>query len=136
VAGEPRLQIGQSHVIRPPIAADRSPVRATIVGAVNQKAAHAGCAHFGEGDFLAGDGGYEALKRGQREEENRVYRLRSNGSPLQPIEQQVNAREPPVGVWKFSNSEAAGGGVPIDRDGAFVCQIDGTDRDYDPQANG
>jgi hypothetical protein len=66
----------------------------------------------------------------------RVYRLRSNGSPLQPIEQQVNAREPPVGVWQFSNSEAAGGGVPIDRDGVFVCQIDGADRDYNPQRNG
>jgi hypothetical protein len=55
---------------------------------------------------------------------------------LQPIEQHVNAREPPVGVWQFSNSEAAGGSVPIDRDGVFVCQIDGADRDHNPERNG
>jgi len=77
LAGKPRLQIGQADIIRPSVAADRSPVRATIIGAVNQKAAHAG--H--EGDFLAGDG-HEALKRGQRREENRVYRLRASSSQL------------------------------------------------------
>jgi hypothetical protein len=60
----------------------------------------------------------------------------ASGSQLQPIEQQVNAREPPVGVWQFSNSEAAGGSVPIDRDGVFVCQIDGADRDHNPERNG
>ena len=109
---------------------------AMTIGAVDQQTAHAGGAHFGAGDLLAGDGGYEALKRGQKREANRVTGCDRKGSPLQPIEQQVNAREPPVGVRQFSNSGAAGGDVPIDRDGVFVCQMDGADRDHNPQRNG
>ena len=52
--------------------------------------------------------------------------------------QHVNARKPPVRVWQVSNSEAAGGGVIsfrlIDRE-IFVFQIDGADREDDPQRN-
>ena len=52
LAGKPRLQIGQADGIRKSVAADRGPMGATIVRAVDQKAAHPGGAHFGEGDFL------------------------------------------------------------------------------------
>jgi hypothetical protein len=52
LAGKPRLQIRQAHVIRPSVAADRSPMRAMIVAAIDQQAANAGGAHFGEGDLL------------------------------------------------------------------------------------
>jgi hypothetical protein len=59
----------------------------------------------------------------------------ASGSQLQPIEQQVNAREPPVSVWQFTSSKAAGGCVPIDWDGVFVCHTGGADRDHNPQRN-
>jgi hypothetical protein len=38
LAGKPRLQIGQAHVIRPSIAADRRPVTAMIIRAIDQHA--------------------------------------------------------------------------------------------------
>ena len=46
LAGKPRLQIGQAHLIRPSVAADRCPVAAVIIGAVDQEAAHIDGAHF------------------------------------------------------------------------------------------
>jgi len=52
LAGEPLLQIGQPSVIWPPIAADRSPMRAMIVRAIDQETVHAGGAHFSQGDLL------------------------------------------------------------------------------------
>jgi len=52
LAGESLLQIGQPNVIRPSIAANRRPVRAVTIGAVQQETAPAGGAHFGKGDFL------------------------------------------------------------------------------------
>jgi hypothetical protein len=56
LACESRLQIGQAHVIGPSIAADRDPVTAMAVGAVDQQPADTGGAHLGKGDFLAAGG--------------------------------------------------------------------------------
>jgi hypothetical protein len=57
----------------------------------------------------------------------------ASGSRLQPIEQQVNARKPPVGVWQLSTSAAASHGVIgfrlVDGDKVFDCQIVGADPD-------
>ena len=51
-----------------------------------------------------------------------------------PGKQQTNTRKPPVRIWQLSNSVAAGDGVIgfrlIGGDEAFVCQIDGADRDH------
>ena len=59
-AGKPRLQIRQPNVIGPLVAADRRPVRAMIIGAIDQEATNARGVHFGEGDFLAaGEGGHD-----------------------------------------------------------------------------
>ena len=54
LAGKPRLQIRRANVIRPSIAADRSPMRAMIIRAIDQKIANAGGAHFTESDLLLG----------------------------------------------------------------------------------
>jgi hypothetical protein len=52
---------------------------------------------------------------------------------VNPGKQQMNAR-------KLSNSTAAGGGAInfrlIDEDEVFDCQIDGADREHDPERNG
>jgi len=56
LTGELRLQLGQADIVRPLIGGDRGPVRAAIVGAIDQQAANAGGSHFGEGDLLAGQG--------------------------------------------------------------------------------
>jgi hypothetical protein len=65
LADETRLEIGQSDVIGPSIAADRCVVAAAIIGTVDQEAANASGAHFSEGDLLAGQGGHALLKRGE-----------------------------------------------------------------------
>jgi len=66
LAGKTRLKIGQANVIRPSIAAGRSPMRAAIIIAVDQKTANASGAHLGKGDFLgAGSRGHAPLKRCQ-----------------------------------------------------------------------
>jgi hypothetical protein len=52
LTSKPRFQIRQADVIRPSVAADRRPMRAVIIGAINQESANARGAHFGEGDFL------------------------------------------------------------------------------------
>jgi hypothetical protein len=52
LAGKPRLQIGQPDVIRPTVRAQGRPVAAVIIRTVNQETAHAGAAHFGEGNLL------------------------------------------------------------------------------------
>jgi hypothetical protein len=51
-AGEPAFEIGQPHIVGPLVGADPDPVRALVVGAIDQQAANAGSAHLGEGDFL------------------------------------------------------------------------------------
>jgi hypothetical protein len=51
LAGKSRLKIRQPNVIRPSIAADRSPVPAMIIREINQEAAHICGTHFG---FFAG----------------------------------------------------------------------------------
>jgi hypothetical protein len=51
-ADKPRLELGQPDVIRPSVAADRCPMAALVIRAIDQETANAGRAHFGEGDFL------------------------------------------------------------------------------------
>jgi hypothetical protein len=46
------LQIRQPDVNRPSVAADRDPVAAAIVRAIDQETAHAGGAHLSNGDLL------------------------------------------------------------------------------------
>jgi hypothetical protein len=53
-ADETRLDIGQPHVVRPPIAAHGDQVAALLVRAIDQRAAHAHVAHLGERDLRAG----------------------------------------------------------------------------------
>jgi hypothetical protein len=45
-------------------------VAAPEIGTIDQEAADASGAHFGEGDFLAGQGGHALLKRGPPEVSN------------------------------------------------------------------
>jgi len=52
LAGELGLQIGQADVVGPSVAADRNPVRAVIIRAIDQEPANAGFAHFAKGDLL------------------------------------------------------------------------------------
>jgi hypothetical protein len=54
LTGEARLDVGQPGIIRPAVAADRGPMAAPEIRAIDQEAANAGGAHFGEGDLLAG----------------------------------------------------------------------------------
>jgi hypothetical protein len=53
LAGKPRLDVRQPNIIRPSVAADRSPMAAMIVGTVDEQTAHPGGAHLGERDFPA-----------------------------------------------------------------------------------
>jgi hypothetical protein len=55
LAGESGLDIGQPNVILPLVAADRGPMAALVIRATDQQTAYTGSAHFGEGDFLAGE---------------------------------------------------------------------------------
>jgi hypothetical protein len=50
-ADKTRLDIRQPNIIRPPVAADRGPVRAPAVATIDQQTTDAGRAHFGEGDL-------------------------------------------------------------------------------------
>ena len=50
--GEALLDIGQSGIIGPGIAADRDGVATAVVGAIDQQAANAHLAHLAEGDLL------------------------------------------------------------------------------------
>jgi len=52
LANKSRLEIRQPGIIGPSIAVDRQRMAAAIVGAIYQKAANAGGAHFCEGNFL------------------------------------------------------------------------------------
>jgi len=59
-----RLKIGQADITRPSVAADRCPVRTTIIGAIDQKASNASGAHLSEGYLLrSGDGGHAPSSR-------------------------------------------------------------------------
>jgi len=59
LAGEARLDVGQPGIIRPAVAADRGPMAAMVVRAIDQQPANAARAHFSEGDLLAGRFGHE-----------------------------------------------------------------------------
>jgi hypothetical protein len=52
LAGEAWFNVWQPNVIRPSVAADRGPVAAMVVGAIDQETANAGGSHFSEGDLL------------------------------------------------------------------------------------
>jgi hypothetical protein len=52
LADETMLNVGQTKVVGPWVAADRDRMRALIVGAIDQDAAHAALAHFSEGDLV------------------------------------------------------------------------------------
>ena len=51
LAGKSWLKIGQEDLMRPTIAADRSPVAAMIVAAIDQQATNSSSAHIRQGDF-------------------------------------------------------------------------------------
>ena len=51
-AGELVFQIGQPDVVRPLVGVHPYPVRALVISAIDQHAAHAGRAHLAESDFL------------------------------------------------------------------------------------
>ena len=59
---EPGLDVGQPNVIGPPVGADRFPVAAPEVAAIDQKTANAGGAHLTERDLgrSVGHGAIEA----------------------------------------------------------------------------
>jgi hypothetical protein len=72
LADERPLDIGKPDLIRPPIAADRAPMAAPEIRAIDQEAANARSAHFTQRNLLlaticgtaAGEGGHASLKRG------------------------------------------------------------------------
>jgi hypothetical protein len=51
LTGKPRLKSGQADITRASIAADRGPMAAMIIAAVDQETSDAGGAHLGKGDF-------------------------------------------------------------------------------------
>jgi len=63
LAGEAKLDIGQPNIIGPSVAADRRPMAALIIRAIDQETANASGAHFSEGDLLAGGVGHAPSSR-------------------------------------------------------------------------
>jgi hypothetical protein len=61
LAREPGFDVREPDIIGPSVAADRRPMAAAIIGAIDQEAANAPGAHFSECDFLAGGIGHCAL---------------------------------------------------------------------------
>ena len=51
-ADEPIFDVGEPEIVGPLVGANRGRVAAVVVGAIDQDAAHAGFAHFAEGDLL------------------------------------------------------------------------------------
>ena len=62
LTGEARFYVRQPCVIRPTVAADRGPMAAPEVAAVDQQPANARGAHFSEGNLLAGRFGHGAIE--------------------------------------------------------------------------
>lgn len=50
-ADEVRFDVRQPHLIGPAVGVDLGRVAATMIAAIDQHSAHAGCAHFAEGDL-------------------------------------------------------------------------------------
>ena len=63
LASEPGFDVREPDIIGPSVATDRRPMAAVIVGAIDQEAANASGAHFGEGDLLRAGDGHAPLKR-------------------------------------------------------------------------
>jgi hypothetical protein len=102
-------------------------------------AAHAGVAHFAQGEVSAGGKrGHSPLKPGQRREANRARDCGRLDRRHNLSQQRVKARKPPVRVWQLNKSAAVGDGAAglrlIDGDEVLVRQ-DGADRKHDPQHN-
>jgi hypothetical protein len=85
------FKVGQPDMTGPAVAADRGPMAAFVVGAIDQEAANARCSHFREGDFLlaalfviaaAGESGHAPLKRNPRRQANRPIGLCND--PIEP----------------------------------------------------
>jgi hypothetical protein len=66
LAREPGLDVRQPSTVWPTVAADRGPVRALVIRAIDQETANASGAHFCEGDLLADRFGHGLLKRGAK----------------------------------------------------------------------
>jgi hypothetical protein len=62
LAGKARLYVGQPNIVRPLFAADRFPMAALVIRAIDQESANARGAHFSEGDLLVW-GRHAASKR-------------------------------------------------------------------------
>jgi hypothetical protein len=78
LAGEARLDVGQPDAIRPSVAADRGPMAAPEIRAIHQETANARGAHFGEGDFLGGQGIFdESIQSINRSSSPIALRMRS-----------------------------------------------------------
>jgi hypothetical protein len=56
LASEPPLDVREPNAIRPSVAADRGPMAAPEIRAIDQEAANASGAHFSEGDLSGGVG--------------------------------------------------------------------------------
>jgi hypothetical protein len=64
LAGKPRLQVGQSDIIRPSVAADGCPMATPEVLAIDQETAH-DSAHICQGDFCGRVTSIPPFKRGK-----------------------------------------------------------------------
>jgi hypothetical protein len=81
LAGEPGLDIGQPNIIRPSVAADRGPVAALVIGAIDQETANVTGSHFSKSDLPSG--GHAPLKRGRdRQATNLAVRGLKHGPAL------------------------------------------------------
>jgi hypothetical protein len=54
LAGKARLYFGQPNIVRPWVAADRFPMAALVISAIDQETANARGTHFSEGDLWFG----------------------------------------------------------------------------------
>jgi hypothetical protein len=75
LAGEARFKVGQPNIVRPSVAADRGPMAALEIGAIDQQAANTGGAHFSQGDLLAGEFRHAPSKRMPQRQANRPIDL-------------------------------------------------------------
>jgi len=57
-AGKPRLDVRQPNIVFPWVAADRHRIAASVIRAIDDEIANAGCAHFGECDLRTGSLGH------------------------------------------------------------------------------
>ena len=73
LAGEAGLDVGQPNVVWPAIAADRGPMAALVIRAIDQETANTTCVHFSECDLLAGEGGHDRTEAQYRPKNNPLW---------------------------------------------------------------